>query len=176
MSHTSINIIYILGPIEILKLVEKKIGTSTNSLIGSKVSKKWKNAHIENLIFEKYQDVSDFVTKYNIPIFKDKEVSRNHSYQSCYVFKFYSSSFGDGLGEYFEDLSKEFKDLQFIISWLIPDLGWVGREHQINGGIEDQEVVERDKSKSNFRKFIKYSNLWFEYEFDVDYIAEHGGG
>ena len=174
MSHTSINIIYILGSMEILKLVEKKIGTSTNSLIGSKVSKKWKNAHIENLIFEEYQDISDFSTKYNIPIFKYKEVSKNHSYPSCYVFKFYSSSFGEGLGEYFEDLSKEFNSLQFIITWLIPDLGWVGREHQISGGIEDQEVVERDKSKSNFRKFIKYSNQWFEYEFDADYIAEHG--
>ena len=119
MSHTSINIIYIFGPMEILKLVEKKIGTSNNSLIGSKVSKKWKNAHIENLIFEKYQDISDFSTKYNIPIFKYKDSIKNHSYQSCYVFKFYSSSFGEGLGEYFEDLSKEFNTLQFIITWLI---------------------------------------------------------
>ena len=128
----------------------------------------WSDAHIEDLMFEEFNQTSDFVTEYKIPILE--EIAKNDLYPSCCVYTFYSSSFGDGLGEYFELLSKDFSTLQFVITWLVPDLGYIGREHQINGEIVDQEVIERDKNTSNFRKFIKKSKLWFKDDFDEEYL------
>jgi len=53
---------------------------------------------------------------------------------------------------------------------LVPDLGYIGREHQINGEIVDQEVIERDKNKSDLRKFLQNAKLWFKDDYDEGYL------
>jgi len=71
MSNFSINKIYIFGDIKTLDLLKNKIGTKKKPLVGSKVSKKWIDARIEDLMFEEYNEISNFITDYKIPILKN---------------------------------------------------------------------------------------------------------
>lgn len=174
MSNTSINIIYILGTKTSLESLSKNLKKGSLPLDGLKVSKEWKQAKIEDPNFEFFFEYNEFVKNYSIPVFKSKDLSLEKP-TACLVYKFFSSSFGGGLGEYFEVLSKKHPALQFIITWLIPDLGEVGRENQINGGIEDQQVIERDKNKASLKDYLKYSKHWFQYEFDDGFFDEYGG-
>ena len=40
------------------------------------------------------------------------------------------------------------------------------------GGIEDHQVIERDKNKASLKNYLMYSKHWFQYEFDDDFFDD----
>ena len=97
MSNTSINIIYILGTKISLEALSKNLKKGSLPLDGLKVSKEWKQAKIEDPNFEFFFEYNEFVKNYSIPVYKSKDLSLEKP-TACLVYKFFSSSFGGGLG------------------------------------------------------------------------------
>lgn len=140
-------------------------------LIGSRVSKRWRKALIEDLHFEYLEDVRR-KSKWPEDVYfatSTIEYDAPRSAQICCAYyAFYSRAFGGGLTDYFLEASLRFPSIRFVVQWLYPSLGEIGVQEIEAASIVGEEFYELSaRGERFFREVAKdyfgleFSKSWF---------------
>lgn len=175
MSETIYNVIAVHSrEPEYLKNFITDVSGRQGELIGSRVSKRWRNALIEDLRFAYIEDVrakakwpedirfADSTILYELP---------GTTKICCAYYAFYSRALGGGLGEYFLDASLRFPKLRFVVQWLYPDTGEIGVQEIEGAAVVGEELYEFSRCGERF--FRAVSKEYFGVAFSLRWF---GGG
>ena len=173
MSNTMYNVVMVMGKSKdrVLKLT-KAIASKGTILDGEKVSPKWESPYVDEPNLKIYEEFEKHKEKWPELKTWEPDEAEEGEHITCARYCFYSHGGGGGLGEYFEDISKKFPDLKFVVMWIYLDFMEFGLEEIVDGNVYDNIFLD---DSCDIKEYMKTAEDCMDWEFPEDFLEEHGG-